>query len=165
MTEERSLIGPQADLARAVGEMVRIRLGRDIRVTKVNDPEYFSKVDRTHRRPHTRSIVYEAVPLPFNYQILQGGRVIGNATTDIPVVIKELPKEEAMNTGALFYFKEKYPEMVKVYYVGHLLTDAYSKEFCGGPHVDHTAQIGKFKIVKEEAVGAGLRRIRAVVDS
>ncbi|MEK7464163.1 MAG: alanine--tRNA ligase [Patescibacteria group bacterium] len=83
---------------------------------------------------------------------------------DLPVAFKELPKEEAEKTGALHFFKEKYPDMVKVYYVGKSLKDAYSKEFCGGPHVTHTGEIGKIKIAKEEAVGAGTRRIRAVVE-
>ena len=83
---------------------------------------------------------------------------------DLPVAFEQLPKDEAMKTGALFFFKEKYPEKVKVYYIGHRMSNAYSKEFCGGPHVDHTLQIGKFKILKEESVGAGLRRIRATVE-
>ncbi len=82
---------------------------------------------------------------------------------DLPVAFQELPKEEAAKTGALYFFKQKYPEKVKVYYVGHSISDAYSKEFCGGPHVDHTGTMGKFKILKEEAVAAGVRRIRATV--
>lgn len=82
---------------------------------------------------------------------------------DLPVDFIELPKEEAVKTGALFFFKEKYPEKVKVWYVGKDLASAYSKEFCGGPHVTHTGEIGQFKILKEEAVGIGVRRIRAVV--
>ncbi|MDP3901400.1 MAG: alanine--tRNA ligase, partial [bacterium] len=83
---------------------------------------------------------------------------------DLPVGFVELPKEEAAKTGALFFFKEKYPDMVKVYYVGHSLDDAFSKEFCGGPHVSHTLTIGKFKIAKDESIGAGVRRIRGVVE-
>lgn len=82
---------------------------------------------------------------------------------DLPMTYKEMPKEEAEKTGALFFFKEKYPEKVKVYYAGKTLETAYSKEFCGGPHVTHTGEIGTFKIVKEEAVGSGVRRIRATV--
>jgi alanyl-tRNA synthetase len=82
---------------------------------------------------------------------------------DLPVQFKEMPKEEAEKTGALYFFKEKYPEKVKVYYAGHSLKDAFSKEFCGGPHVSNTLVIGEFKILKEEAVGAGIRRIRASV--
>ncbi len=83
---------------------------------------------------------------------------------DLPVSFVELPKAEAEKTGALFFFKERYPEKVKVYYMGKTIEDAFSKEFCGGPHVTHTAEVGKFKIVKEEAVGAGMRRIRGVVE-
>ncbi|MFH1161834.1 MAG: alanine--tRNA ligase [Candidatus Jorgensenbacteria bacterium] len=82
---------------------------------------------------------------------------------DLPVGFVELPKEEAVKTGALFFFREKYPDRVKVYYVGCSLDGAWSKEFCGGPHVARTGEIGHFRIIKEEAVGAGVRRIRATV--
>lgn len=82
---------------------------------------------------------------------------------DLPVSFQEMSKAGAEKTGALYFFKEKYPERVKVYYVGRSLEDAWSKEFCGGPHVAHTGEIGTFKIAKEEAVGAGVRRIRATV--
>ena len=82
---------------------------------------------------------------------------------DFGVAFKEMPKDEAMKTNALYFFKGKYGDKVKVYYVGHSLETAFSKEFCGGPHVDHTGLINKFKIAKEEAVGAGVRRIRAVL--
>ncbi len=83
---------------------------------------------------------------------------------DWPVNFVEMPKEKAEKTGALYFFKEKYPDIVKVYFIGENLENAFSKEFCGGPHVTHTAEIGEFKILKEEAVGAGVRRIRAVLD-
>jgi alanyl-tRNA synthetase len=82
----------------------------------------------------------------------------------LPVGYEELPLSEAKETGALYYFKEKYPDPVKVYYVGPSLEDAYSKEFCGGPHVTNTKEIGRFKIIKEESVGAGIRRIRGVLE-
>lgn len=82
---------------------------------------------------------------------------------DLSVNKVQLPKDEAMKTGALYYFKEKYPEMVNVYFVGKDLDSAFSKEFCGGPHVNHTGEIGEFKIVKEESTGAGTRRIRGIV--
>lgn len=75
---------------------------------------------------------------------------------DLSVSYQELPIEEAKKTGALYFFKEKYPERVKVYTV-----DGFSKEFCGGPHVSHTGEIGGVVITKEEAVSAGTRRIRA----
>ena len=83
---------------------------------------------------------------------------------DLAVSFEEMPLEEAKKTGALFFFKEKYPDRVKVYYIGDSLKSAYSKEFCGGPHVSRTGEIGKFKIVKEESVGAGLRRLRATIE-
>ena len=83
---------------------------------------------------------------------------------DLPMQYQELPIEEAKKTGALYFFKEKYPEKVKVYYVGKSLDDAYSKEFCGGPHVTHTGEIGEFKIAKEESVGAGVRRVRGIIN-
>ena len=76
----------------------------------------------------------------------------------------ELPKSEAEKSGALYYFKEKYPDKVKIYFMGTSLETAWSKEFCGGPHVKRTSEIGGFRIVKEEAVGAGVRRIRGVVE-
>ncbi|OGY97877.1 MAG: hypothetical protein A2855_02285 [Candidatus Liptonbacteria bacterium RIFCSPHIGHO2_01_FULL_57_28] len=83
---------------------------------------------------------------------------------DLPVGFVEMDKEEAVQTGALYFFKEKYPERVKVYFVGPTLETAWSKEFCGGPHVNRTGEIGEFKIAKEETVGAGVRRIRGMVE-
>lgn len=82
---------------------------------------------------------------------------------DLPVSYIEFPKEEAQKTGALFFFKEKYPDTVKVYYIGSSLDDAVSKEFCSGPHVTQTGEIGMIKIMKEEACSAGVRRIRATI--
>ena len=82
---------------------------------------------------------------------------------NLPVSFKEMPKEEAEKTGALYFFKEKYPAVVKVYYVGKDIDSAWSKEFCGGPHVSNTGVIGKFEIIKEESVGSNIRRIRAKV--
>jgi len=78
---------------------------------------------------------------------------------DLPVKREIMNHEEAKITGAIGLFEEKYGEKVSVYSVGN-----YSKEFCGGPHVEYTGQIGKFKIIKEEALGAGQRRIRAVIE-
>ena len=78
---------------------------------------------------------------------------------DLSVTKEEMPYEEALKTGALSFFKLKYPPTVNVYSVGD-----FSKELCGGPHVSHTAEVGKFSIKKEEAVGASVRRIRATVD-
>ena len=76
-----------------------------------------------------------------------------------------MPKEEAMRLGARAFFKEKYPDEVNVYSIGDPdPSKAYSKELCGGPHVDSTGKIGHFKIIKEESSSAGVRRIRAIVE-
>ncbi len=92
--------------------------------------------------------------------------VNGAVNRDLPVSYQELPIEEAKKTGALYFFKEKYPDRVKVYTIGSELVEErpFSKEFCGGPHVTNTLKVGKFKIAKQEAVGAGVRRIRISVD-
>ncbi len=78
---------------------------------------------------------------------------------DLPVVCKEMKKEDAIKSGAECMFIEKYPDVVTVYEIGDV-----SKELCGGPHVKHTGEIGKFKIKKEEASSAGVRRIKAVIE-
>ncbi|MBI4133518.1 alanine--tRNA ligase, partial [Candidatus Uhrbacteria bacterium] len=80
----------------------------------------------------------------------------------LEVTWRETSYAEAIKEGALGFFKTKYPERVKVYTMTHSETgEVYSKELCGGPHVTNTGEVGKFRIVKEEAVGAGMRRIRA----
>ena len=73
---------------------------------------------------------------------------------DLPVRFEMMTLKEAKKTGAIGLFDEKYSDNVKVYFVG-----GYSAEFCGGPHVEHTAQVGNVKITKETAAGAGSRRI------
>ncbi len=83
---------------------------------------------------------------------------------NLPVKKEVMKKDEAEKTGALHFFGEKYPDEVNVYYIGNSIDSAYSKEFCGGPHVENTGTLGKFKIVKEEAVSAGVRRIKAVLE-
>ncbi len=83
----------------------------------------------------------------------------------LPVQVVSLPKEEAIKTGAIHFFGEKYPDTVTVYFIGNTVADAYSKEFCGGPHVTNTSELkGTFKIQKEEAVSQGVRRIKAVLE-
>jgi alanyl-tRNA synthetase len=79
--------------------------------------------------------------------------------TEFPVNFSILPKDEALKTGAIHAFNEKYTDTVKVYYVGSSIENAVSKEFCGGPHVASTGEIGRVKIKKQEKIGAGLIRI------
>ena len=78
---------------------------------------------------------------------------------NLPVKMEEMKLEEAIKSGALSFFKAKYPEIVKVYSIGN-----YSKEICAGPHVSSTKELGKFKIIKEEASSAGVRRIKAILE-
>ena len=77
----------------------------------------------------------------------------------IPVTHEEMSKEEAIKSGAECMFIEKYPDVVTVYSIGDI-----SKELCGGPHVSNTSELGTFKIKKEEASSAGVRRIKGVLE-
>jgi len=76
----------------------------------------------------------------------------------LDVTSTEMSKIDAINSGAECMFIEKYPDMVTVYSIGNI-----SKELCGGPHVKNTSEIGEFKILKEEASSAGVRRIKAII--
>lgn len=76
----------------------------------------------------------------------------------LDVTVKEMSKSDAINSGAECMFIEKYPDIVTVYSIGNV-----SKELCGGPHVKNTSELGHFKITKEEASSAGVRRIKAVL--
>src|SRR3989338_9200555 len=80
------------------------------------------------------------------------------------VVKREMPRSEAEKIGAEMEFGMKYGDTVSVYFVEDASGNVFSKEFCGGPHVKNTLEIGHFKIIKEEPVGAGARRIRAIVE-
>jgi alanyl-tRNA synthetase len=82
---------------------------------------------------------------------------------DLTVVRREMPRIEAESLGAEMEFGAKYPEVVSIYFIEDKNGNAISKEFCGGPHVSHTRELGTFKILKEEAVSAGVRRIKAVL--
>lgn len=93
---------------------------------------------------------------------------------DLVVTKEEMSYENAIRSGAMAFFKLKYPPIVNVFTIGPELAEGrnsstsseppFSRELCGGPHVSHSAEVGKFKITKEEAVSTGVRRIRAVVD-
>ena len=107
---------------------------------------------------------------------------------NLEVKKEEMSYEEAIKSGALAFFKEKYPEKVTVYSITRARqgrakggeedlsssTDVFSKEICAGPHVKRTSELGhftgahkdlcaRFKIVKEESPGSGIRRIRAIL--
>ena len=78
---------------------------------------------------------------------------------DIPVICEIMNKDEAIKAGAEGMFMDKYEDEVKVYSIGD-----FSKELCGGPHVKSTGELGHFKIKKEEASSAGVRRIKAILE-
>lgn len=75
-----------------------------------------------------------------------------------------MPLFEAEKLGAEMEFGAKYPETVSVYFIEDENSNAISKEFCGGPHVSNTKDLGVFKIKKEEASSQGVRRIKAVLE-
>ena len=77
---------------------------------------------------------------------------------DLPIVCEEVSLEEAKNRGAIGLFEHKYGDVVKLYTMGD-----FSMEICGGPHAQHTGQLGTFKIKKEESSSRGVRRIKAVL--
>lgn len=87
----------------------------------------------------------------------------------LDVTFEEMPLEKAREIGATGVFGEKYADVVKVYSIGKKSADGksgiyFSQEICGGPHVENTSVLGRFKIAKEEAVSAGVRRIKAVLE-
>ncbi len=94
-------------------------------------------------------------------------RIVNEAIQkNYPVSFSVMSLEEAKTSGALGYFEDKYAQLegkIKVYSVGDEALGYFSKEICGGPHVEHTGELGAFKIQKEEAVSAGVRRLKATV--
>ena len=78
---------------------------------------------------------------------------------NLEIKCEEKPFEEAVASGALAFFKEKYPTQVKVYSIGDC-----SKEICAGPHASNTQELGTFKILKAEKIGAGIQRIKATLE-
>ncbi|MFH0905238.1 MAG: alanine--tRNA ligase [bacterium] len=88
-------------------------------------------------------------------QKIQAGFVVEKAT---------LPYQQAIDQGALAFFKEKYPAMVDVYTITDATGAVISRELCGGPHIQSSQELGRFKIVKEESSSAGVRRIKAVLE-
>ena len=81
----------------------------------------------------------------------------------LPVIRQEMKLKDALKSGAQAEFGMKYPDVVSVYSIGHG-ENLFSREICTGPHVKNTREIGKFKIIKEESISSGVRRIKAVVE-
>ena len=111
------------------------------------------RFDFTFERPMTKEEIAQVEAI-VNEQI----------KADLPVTMQVMPLDAAKAAGARALFTNKYGEDVKVYTIGKDVDkDWFSKEVCGGPHVQHTAQIGDFKIEKEQSSSAGVRRIRATI--
>jgi len=93
-------------------------------------------------------------------QLAEVEKLVNEAiAADVPVVCREMPIEEARKTGAMGLFGNRYGEVVKVYSMGD-----FSCEICGGPHANHTGELGHFRILKEESSSRGVRRIKAVLE-
>jgi len=122
---------------------------------------------------HGSNITGERLRFDFNYsqkltpkQISEVERLVNEQIEKaLPVKSAIIAKEEALSTGALHAFNEKYGEQVKVYYIGQDLKKAVSKEFCGGPHVQNTSEIGPLEIYKQDKIGEGLVRVYARIRS
>jgi alanyl-tRNA synthetase len=111
------------------------------------------RFDFSHPAPMTKDEI-ERVETIVNEQIRR----------DLPVSMNVMSLEEAKAGGAVALFGEKYEAQVKVYTIGDEASgDIFSREVCGGPHVEHTGMIGSFRIQKEQSSSSGVRRIRAVI--
>jgi len=132
-----------------LGEALRRILSNDIKQKGSNITAERLRFDFNFGRKVTPEELKQVEAL-VNEQIEQG----------LPVIKEEMTFEEAQETGAQAEFEQKYSEYVFVYSIGD-----FSKEICGGPHVESTNELGTFKILKEEAVAAGVRRIKAVLRS
>lgn len=131
----------QAALRKVLGPEVR-QMGSDITVERTRFDFSFPRKLTPQELKKVENLVNEVI------------------AKGLPVSFEEMSFEDARSQGALHFFREKYPSRVKVYSVGD-----FSKEVCGGPHVTNTSEVGTFVILKEEAVAAGVRRIRAGVVS
>jgi alanyl-tRNA synthetase len=126
-------------------------------------------VDPTIRQRGS-NITVERLRMDFNFarkvtpEEIQKVEALVNETIkkDLKVERVEMPREEAEKVGAQMEFGHKYPDRVSVYFVGPR-DHFFSAEFCGGPHVTHTGELGSFKIIKEESAGSGIRRIYATL--
>jgi alanyl-tRNA synthetase len=127
---------------------LRIVLGEHVAQKGSNINAERMRFDFSHPAPMTPEQIQQVESI-VNEQIAR----------DLPVSMAMMPLEEAKASGAIALFGEKYEPVVKVYTIGD-----FSKEVCGGPHVTHTGELGRFKIIKEQSSSAGVRRIYAVLE-
>ncbi len=136
----------QAALRKVLGEHIK-QMGSDI------NPERL-RFDFSHSEKLTSEQIKQIEDL-INEKISQG----------LAVESKEMAYQEAIKSGALAFFKAKYPERVSVYTIFDPKTkEIFSREICAGPHVKNISELGKFKILKEESISAGVRRIKAILE-
>ena len=128
-------------------QALRTVLGEHVKQSGSNITEERLRFDFTHPQKMTKEEI-EKVENLVNEQIKR----------DLPVTCEEMSYEDAKKSGAIGLFTDKYGDRVKVYTIGD-----FSKEICGGPHVTHTGDMGRFKIKKEESSSSGVRRIKAVL--
>ena len=128
-------------------EALREVLGEHVKQSGSNITEERLRFDFTHPQKMTKEEIQKVEDL-VNEQIKK----------DLPVTCEEMSYEDAKKSGAIGLFTDKYGDKVKVYTIGD-----FSKEICGGPHVTHTGDMGRFKIKKEESSSSGIRRIKAVL--
>lgn len=135
-----------AALRKVLGEHVH-QMGSDINTERL-------RFDFSHPAKMTPEEIKEVEDL-VNQKIREG----------LEVKKEEMNLKEAIDSGALAFFKEKYPDKVKVWTMFNPTTDeVFSKEICAGPHVENTAQLDSFKIIKEESSSSGVRRIKAAIN-
>ncbi len=127
----------QAALRRVLGDEVKQK-GSNITPERLRFDFSFSRPMTADEIAETERLVNEAIERA------------------LPITCEEMPIEDARKTGAIGLFGDRYGEVVKVYTMGD-----FSKEICGGPHAENTAQLGKFVITKEQSSSAGVRRIKA----
>ncbi|MDD5639698.1 MAG: alanine--tRNA ligase [Candidatus Pacebacteria bacterium] len=134
-----------AALRKILGEHVE-QMGSDINIERL-------RFDFSHKAKVTGEEL-EKIENLINQKIKEG----------LIVKKEEMNLENALNAGALAFFKEKYPETVKVWTIYNPQTnEVFSKEICAGPHINNTQELGTFKIIKEESSSAGIRRIKAIL--
>ncbi len=128
-------------------EALREILGEHVKQSGSNITEERLRFDFSHPQKMTKEEIKQVEDL-VNEQIQK----------DLKVTCEEMSYEDAKKSGAIGLFTDKYGDRVKVYTIGD-----FSKEICGGPHVTHTGNMGRFKIKKEESSSSGIRRIKAVL--
>ena len=128
-------------------EALREVLGEHVKQNGSNITSERLRFDFTHPQKMTKEEIQKVEDL-VNEQIQK----------DLAVTCEEMSYEDAKKSGAIGLFTDKYGDKVKVYAIGD-----FSKEICGGPHVSHTGELGKFKIKKEESSSSGVRRIKAIL--